>query len=117
MQIQLNKIISAVSNYYEIPIAEIKGKTRKANIVKARQVYFYLARVLTHYSLAKIAENVYRDHATAMHGIKTIKNELDLYKELQEDIEMIEENLVNPLVIKDINLLELSKNYGNCSLI
>lgn len=117
MQIQLNKIISSVSNYYEIPIAEIKGKTRKANIVKARQVYFYLARVLTPYSLAKIAENVYRDHATAMHGIKTIKNELDLYKELQEDIEMIEENLVNPLVIKDINLLELSKNYSNSYII
>ena len=113
----LNKIISAVSNYYEIPIAEIKGKTRKADIVKARQVYFYLARVLTPYSLAKIAENTYRDHATALHGIKTIKNELWLYKELEDDIQMIEGELITPLVIKDINLLELSKEQGNFCII
>lgn len=114
MQIQLNRIIAAVSNYYQIPIAEIKGKTRKANIVKARQVYFYLARLLTPYSLSKISNNVYRDHATALYGIKSIKNHLELYKQLQEDVEIIKENLVNPIVIKDINLLELSKIYSNC---
>ena len=113
----LNKIISAVSNYYEIPVAEIKGKSRKADLVKARQVYFYLARVLTPYSLAKIAENTYRDHATALHGIKTIKNELWLYKELEDDIQMIEGELITPLVIKDINLLELSKEYSNCLIL
>ena len=113
----LNKIISAVSNYYEIPVAEIKGKSRKADLVKARQVYFYLARVLTPYSLSKIAENTYRDHATALHGIKTIKNELWLYKELEDDIQMIEGELITPLVIKDINLLELSKEQGNFCII
>ena len=113
MQIQLNKIISGVSNHYEIPLVEIKGKSRKAKTVKARQVYFYLARFLTSYSLAKIAENVNRDHATALHGIKTVTNELLLYKELQEDIKIIEDNLMNPLVVKDINLLELSINYSN----
>ncbi len=113
MQIHLSKILSAVSNYYEIPISKIKSKTRKAEVVKARQMYFYMARVLTTYSLSKIADNVYRDHATALHGIKTIQNELEIYKELQEDIEIIEENLVNPLVIKDINLLEMCVNYSN----
>ena len=113
----LNKIISAVSNYYEIPVAEIKGKSRKADLVKARQVYFYLARVLTPYTLSKIAENTYRDHATALHGIKTIKNELWLYKELEDDIQMIEGELITPLVIKDINLLELSKEHSNCLIL
>jgi chromosomal replication initiator protein len=111
MSLQLTKILTTVSNFYEIPAELIKSKTRKDYIVHARQVYMYLAKKYTKHSLAKISGVCNRDHATAIHAIKVVSDQIYINFEIMAEIEEIEQNLINPLVVQDINLLQLSKNH------
>lgn len=105
MKTNLKEIITTISNYYDIPIDDIKSKKRNSDIVKARHVYFYLSKKLTNNILYKIGNIVNRDHSTVLHGYNMIKWDIKIYKDLQKDIEIIEQNLVSPLVIQKIDLL------------
>jgi len=111
MSLQLTKILTTVSNFYEIPADLIKSKTRKDEVVHARQVYMYLSKKYTNLSLSQISMVCNRDHSTVIHAIKVIKDQIYIDKEIMAEIEEIEQNLINPLVVQDINLLQLSKNH------
>ncbi len=50
---------------------DISTKSRRREIVYARDLYFKLARDYTNSSYSQIGKEVSRDHATAMHGYKT----------------------------------------------
>lgn len=54
---------------------ELKTKlnqpSRKREIVYARNLYFKLARDYTNFSLREIADELGKDHATALHGYRT----------------------------------------------
>lgn len=79
-QINLEGILSEVSGKANIPVETLKMKTRKREIVEARQIYFKRAKRETSFSLASIGALVGKDHATVLHGIKTVNN----VKELSE---------------------------------
>lgn len=87
----LNSIMEAVSNETNIPVEEIIGIDRKREIVKARHLFFYLAKKYSGKPLSAIGNTCYRDHTTVMHGVKAtteyIKNEDDLKQTLRK-IEM-----------------------------
>ena len=59
---------------------QVMSKTRKREIVDARQIYFRRCRELTKASLSEIGSVVYRDHATVLHGEKEAKNTNALVK-------------------------------------
>ena len=111
MNLQLIKILNTVSNFYDIPTELIKSKTRKEQVVHARQVYMYLSKKYTKHSLSQISMVCNRDHSTVIHAIKVIKDQIYIDKEIMAEIEEIERNFINPLVVQDINLLQLSKNH------
>lgn len=77
-QVNLNGILFDISQKSRIPIETLKAKTRKREVVEARQIYFKRAKELTTSSLASIGELVGRDHATVLHGIKTVGNVKEL---------------------------------------
>lgn len=67
--------LQRVSAYTGIPIEDFNLKTRKRDIVEARQVAMYLAKARTKESLAKIGLAIgKKDHATVLHAIKTVSN-------------------------------------------
>ena len=66
-------VVRRVSEVSNIPEKEIVGKSRKMEIVEARQISMYLCRKIIGTSLNNIG--VYfggRDHTTVMHAVKTI---------------------------------------------
>ena len=66
----LAAIICAVSEATGITTAELKSPRRKRSIVRARMIYFALARRLTSHSFPMIGRSVGdKDHTTVMHGI------------------------------------------------
>ena len=72
----------------------LQSKTRKREIVQARQISMYFAKRLTKFSLAKIAlETGKKDHATCLHGIKTVNNLMDSDKHFRLQILEIEKQL------------------------
>lgn len=56
-----------------IPIAEIRGRRRDPNIVRARQMAMWLARQLTPLSLPQIGRHWDgRHHTTVLHAVRTV---------------------------------------------
>ena len=71
-----NEIIDTVTQYYQVSIKDIKGKSRKRRIVKPRQVTIYLLRTRARMILSDIGEVMNRDHTTIIHSVKCIENDL-----------------------------------------
>ncbi|MBC8146332.1 MAG: chromosomal replication initiator protein DnaA [bacterium] len=71
--INIEQIQQTVCKQLDIPMTLLTGKTRKQEIVFARQVAMYLIRELTPTSLKNIGNHFGgRDHTTVMHAISTI---------------------------------------------
>ena len=88
------QIIEKVAKYYDLPVKEMCGKSRVANIKTARQVAMFLLSKELKLSTNKIAAEVgVKDHTTVMHGIKKIENDLKLNFTLRDQIEEIREKI------------------------
>ncbi|MFW6370739.1 MAG: chromosomal replication initiator protein DnaA, partial [Bacteroidota bacterium] len=93
-EISIDYIQKVVCNYFNIPIELIQSKTRKREIVQARQVAMFFSKGLTKASLATIGSQIgNKDHATVLHACKTVNNLLDTDKHFKNQIEEIEKKL------------------------
>lgn len=64
-------IITASSRYFNIPIEDIKSRTRKVNIVYARKICVYLMRRYTNLSLILVGSyfsDALTDHTSVRHS-------------------------------------------------
>ena len=88
------QIVEKVAKYYNLPVKEMCGKSRVANIKTARQVAMFLLSKELNLSTNKIAAEVgVKDHTTVMHGIKKIEKDLKLNFPLRDQIEEIKEKI------------------------
>ncbi|MEL6123587.1 MAG: chromosomal replication initiator protein DnaA [Bacteroidota bacterium] len=77
-EVTIDKIKQMVSEYLNVPIEKIQGKTRKREVVMARQLSMYLAKHHTNSSLKTIGDNFGgRDHSTVIYSCKTVEDLLD----------------------------------------
>lgn len=93
-EITIDYIQKVVSDYYKIPVDVMQGKTRKREIVQARQVSMYFSKSLTKASLASIGSQIGgKDHATVLHACKTVNNLIDTDRHFRNQIKEIEKKL------------------------
>ena len=72
-EVTVEEIIRKVSNLTKINESDIVGKSRRAEIVQARQISIYLCRDILGSSLASIGMHFSgRDHTTVLHACKVI---------------------------------------------
>ncbi len=75
VEVNIDYIQKYVSNYFDVSIELLKAKTRKREIVVARQVAMYLAKKHTNMSLKSIGYHFGgRDHSTVIHAISTVED-------------------------------------------
>jgi chromosomal replication initiation ATPase DnaA len=77
--VNVENITNAVLHYYGVTRNSLYSKDRRAHIVKARAVVFWLLRqpeMETGLSITRIAEMSFMNHASIIHNIKRIDNEL-----------------------------------------
>ncbi|MCI5663661.1 MAG: chromosomal replication initiator protein DnaA [Mediterranea sp.] len=85
--VTVDEIINAVCTHYGLEIKAIHTKSRKRDVVVARQVAMYLAKQYTDFSMAKIGTLIGgRDHATVLHACKTVREQKNVDKVLDKDI-------------------------------
>ncbi len=90
--ITIEAIQKKVCEYYKIPAEHIHTKSRKREVVQARQVSMFFSKNFTDSSLAYIGKkNGDRDHATVLHACKTVNNFIDTDKEFKRQIKELEE--------------------------
>ena len=94
--VTVEDIIRTVCSHYGLESNTIHTKSRKRDVVQARQVAMYLAKTYTDLSTAKIGNLIgNRDHATVLHACKTIKALKDVDKAFQTEIDEIQAELKN----------------------
>lgn len=93
-EISIDYIQKVVCDYFDIPIELMKSKTRKREIVQARQLAMYFSKQLTKNSLANIGIHCgNKDHATVLHACKTVNNLKDTDKQFRAYVSDIEKKL------------------------
>jgi len=76
-ELTIDKIIQEVGEYFNIPPAELTGKSKTLEVATARQVAMYLARHHTTYSLKTIGLHFgSRDHSTVIHSVNKVADSL-----------------------------------------
>ncbi|MFH0732832.1 MAG: chromosomal replication initiator protein DnaA [Candidatus Omnitrophota bacterium] len=95
-EISIKSIQKAVSEYFNISVAEIKSKRRTKSVALPRQVAMYLSRELTDNSFPEIG-NLFggKDHTTILHAHEKIKKEVINNKNIKESIDKIVYNIKN----------------------
>jgi len=72
-QISITDIIEAVTNHFDVRLADLQSKKRSQSVTFPRQICMYLARNLTKHSLDEIGGHLGgRDHTTVMHACSKI---------------------------------------------
>jgi len=86
----IKDVVKIVSDYYKIEEASIYEKTRKKEIVKARQVIMYLLREDFSVSYPLIGQKLGgKDHTTVIHSCLKIKNDIKSDPQLIQEMEQI----------------------------
>ena len=93
-EVNAQRIVEEVGNYYSIKTEEFKSKKRTKDVAFARQVAMYLCCDLTDLSLPKIGEEFGgRDHTTVIHARDKIQSEI----EKDHQLSLVIDNLKNKL--------------------
>ena len=96
---KISNMKQTINNYFGV---DIEQKSRKGEIVRARMFYFLFMRENIKKSLADIGvmENHTYDHASVLHAVKTIKNDIETDKVCQRYYIELKE-LLRGVVVSD----------------
>ncbi len=90
----VEKIRDVVCDYFSLSVDAISTKSRKREVVQARQIAMYLSKQLTKSSLSTIGNTIgQRDHATVLHACKIVNDLMDCDKNFRISVKEIEEKL------------------------
>ena len=93
-EVSIDYIQKVVCDYFDLPIELLKSKTRKREVVQARQIAMYFAKKMTKSSLANIGMHCGgKDHATVLHACKTVNNLIDTDKRFRGYVSDLEKKI------------------------
>ena len=123
-ELNIEMIKKEVSNMTRIPVDVMDSKTRKREIVTARQLSMKFAKIYTKASLATIGAIIGgKDHATVLHACTTIDNLLDTkdpqlvsvyypldrkFKDIQHTIERYKLNNLQLFMVVNEGLVDIN---------
>lgn len=88
------RLIELVCRYYDIPMNDLVGKSRKRELVVPRQVTMYLMREDGQASFPTIGQQIGdRDHTTAMHACEKIRDAIESDETIRHDILTLRQQL------------------------
>jgi chromosomal replication initiator protein len=93
-EVSIEYIQKVVCDYFDLPIELMKSKTRKREVVQARQIAMYFSKKMTKSSLANIGMHCGgKDHATVLHACRTVNNLAETDKNFRVYLEDLEKKL------------------------
>jgi len=90
-----NAIINHASDYFHLERGEMKSDSRQLEIVKARHIAMYACWKTIGMSCANIGSFFCRDHATVLHAITSVKNQVELNSIYRRQVSEIMEGVKN----------------------
>ena len=88
--VAIKDVVKVVSDYYNLEESSVYEKTRRKEIVKARQVVMYILREDFNVSYPLIGQKLGgKDHTTVIHSYLKIKDDLKNDPQLLQELEQI----------------------------
>jgi chromosomal replication initiator protein len=86
--ITIEQIQRKVADFFGVSVSDLKAKTRTKAVALPRQIAMYLARQLTHASLAEVGRSFGgKDHTTVLHAVDKISALLGEDAKLKKSVE------------------------------
>ena len=96
VEVTVGGIQNAVCSYFSISEEQFLSKTRKREIVQARQIAMYLSHTLTKTSLSSIGTQLGgKDHATVIHACNTVADLMETDRSFRGYVAEIERRVVS----------------------
>jgi chromosomal replication initiator protein len=93
-EVGIDYIQKFVSEYFNVTVESLKAKTRKREIVVARQVAMYFAKEYTTMSLKSIGFHFgSRDHSTVIHALTAVSDMMDTDRKFNASIQELTKKL------------------------
>lgn len=93
-QISIESIQNYVCEYFGIDTNKVREKTRKQEIVEARQIAMYLSKQFTDSSLKTIGLHFGgRDHSTVIHAISTVEERMQTSNKHERIVEELKQKI------------------------
>ncbi len=90
----IETIMNYTAKMFDLPEDLLRAKTRKKDVVRARQVAMYLAKQLTQHSLVTIGLHFGgRDHSTVIHAIENVEKNLKADPVFRQQIDSLKKHL------------------------
>lgn len=87
----IEHIQQIIADYFNLDIESLHSKTRKRNVVQARQLAMFFSKKYTKSSLSTIGSQIgQRDHATVLHACKTVENLIETDREFKKYVSDLE---------------------------
>ena len=93
-EVGIDYIQKTVSDYFHVEQDDLKAKTRKKEIVIARQVAMYFSKDYTNHSLKSIGYHFGgRDHSTVIHALQSVDNMIDTDAKFRYSVDELKKKL------------------------
>ncbi len=94
--VDIEQIMRVVAEYYNTDLNLLSDKTRRREIVQARQVAMYCCKKMTGQPLKTIGLRFGgRDHSTVIHACRAVENRLDVEPGFKHELERIQTSLTS----------------------
>lgn len=93
-EVGIDYIQKTVSDYFKVETESLKAKTRKKEIVIARQVAMYFSKDYTNHSLKSIGYHFGgRDHSTVIHAVQSVNDMIDTNAKFRLSVDELRKKL------------------------
>ncbi len=97
-EITIDSIQEIVSSHMEVDIELMKSKTRRRDIVQARQIAMFFAKEMTRNSLKAIGSHFGgRDHSTVIHALQTVGDLIETDRIFKQNVSEIRNRISREL--------------------
>ncbi len=92
--ITVEEIQRLVAEFFDMPPDLLRAKTRKQEIVNARQIAMYLAKEMTNCSLKTIGLHFGgRDHSTVIHAYQSVEDQIKLDSKYRDTLQVVKKKI------------------------
>jgi chromosomal replication initiator protein len=93
-EISIETIQKVICEHLDIPVDKLKAKTRKREVVQARQLSMFFAKEFTNSSLKSIGGYFGgRDHSTVIHSCQAVRNLVDTDEDFRDTVDELKKRI------------------------
>ena len=93
-EVGVDYIQKSVGEFFQVSVDDLKAKTRKKEIVIARQVAMFLCKEYTNHSLKSIGYHFGgRDHSTVIHAVQSVSDMMEVDSKFCHNLEELKKKM------------------------